>query len=208
VGEGILVISGDKVTTTRQDKSAECSRWIKAAQAGDLAAFRELIVLHQRQVLLTAFRLLGQLDLAQDAAQEVFLRLHKYLHRFKEERNFAPWLYQMILNVCRDLRRQSQKNQAVSLEELSLDENFEISTPMPDPQAQFLQAEKRRLVGIALERLPEKEREAIVLRDIEGLSTKEVAGILGSTEGTVRVQLCSARLKIKKQLHHLLGKKP
>src|SRR5215510_6860943 len=90
---------------------------LQKARAGDASAFREVIVQHQRQVLITALRLLGSLELAQDAAQEVFLRLHKYLHRYDSAKKFSPWLYQMTVNVCRDLNRHRGRQSMLSLED-------------------------------------------------------------------------------------------
>src|SRR6516162_7424428 len=77
----------------------------KRAIAGDRAAFEQLMSQHERRVLATAYRLLGSLEDAQDAAQEVFLRLFKYLHRFDAKRDVLPWLYRMTVNVCHDFRR-------------------------------------------------------------------------------------------------------
>src|SRR5947208_2770060 len=86
-----------------QDNSLPSLRSLIArAKMGQTDAFEEILVRHQRQVLGTAVRLLGNIDDASDAAQEVFLRLHKYLHRFNEEKEFSPWLYRVTINVCRE----------------------------------------------------------------------------------------------------------
>ncbi|HEX6738079.1 MAG TPA: sigma-70 family RNA polymerase sigma factor, partial [Vicinamibacteria bacterium] len=90
---------------------------VRRAKAGDREAFEALLRQHERMVLRTALRLLGRLHLAQDAAQEVFLRLHKYLRRFDEERELAPWLYRMVVNVCHDLRRAGSRD-GVGLDEV------------------------------------------------------------------------------------------
>ena len=135
----------------------------------------------------TALRLLGHVEDAQDAAQEVFLRLHKYLQRFDDERAFSPWLYRMTVNVCRSIAARRGRDEGISLDSAGL--QVEAS---PDLE------EERRILRLALRRLPEKERAALVLRDIEGLPTAEVARALGSSEATVRSQVSSARLKIKR----------
>ncbi len=163
---------------------------LKRAKAGDLAAFEEIVVRHERQVFLTALRLLGRREDAQDAAQEVFIRLHRHLGRFDEDREFAPWLYRMTVNVCRDIGRKRRKEEMAPLEELA--------GTAQDPQAGALAAERLRIAREGLRRLPEKERAALVLRDLEGLTTREVARVLGSTETTVRSQISSARLKLRK----------
>jgi len=181
---------------------------LQKARAGDASAFREIIVQHQRQVFVTALRLLGSLDLAQDAAQEVFLRLHKYLHRYDSAKQFSPWLYQMTVNVCRDLNRRRERHSMLSLEELQQNGEPKELVDSVDLDSAMSRAEERRIVAEALKTLPEKEREALVLRDIQGLPTKLVARILGSSEATVRSQVSSARVKIKKFAERFLRGKP
>jgi len=181
---------------------------LQKARAGDVSAFREVIIRHQRQVLITALRLLGSFELAQDAAQEVFLRLHKYLHRYDNDRKFSPWLYQMTVNVCRDLNRSRERHSMLSLEELR--QNGESAEPADSVNLESAmgQMEERRILAEALKVLPEREREALVLRDIQGLPTKQVARILASSEATVRSQVSSARVKIKKFVDRFLRGKP
>ena len=164
-------------------------------------------MLYQRQVLTTSLRLLGDLKDAQDASQEVFLRLYKYLHRFEDGREFPPWLYRVTVNVCRDLQRRRQRTATLSLDDLVESGEMREPASSTDLEAELGLAEKRSFVKEALKRLPEKERAAVVLRDIEGLSTREVAGILGSSEVTVRSQVSSARMKMKLFLERRLKRR-
>jgi len=87
------------------ENSPESTGLLRDAKAGDRAAFEQVVLRHERRVLLTALRLLGRWEDAQDAAQEVFVRLHRYLARFDETLELAPWLYRMTVNVCRDIGR-------------------------------------------------------------------------------------------------------
>lgn len=167
------------------NNAAPSASLIARARAGDLDSFEEIMVLHQQRVFRTAYRILGNQEDAQDAAQEVFLRLYKYLKKFDDSRELAPWLYRMTVNACRDLLRKRPHT-----------EELPDTLPAQESAAIDLTAE-RRWMAAALNTLPEKERAALVLRDIEGLSTAEVADILGSTETTVRSQICRARIKIK-----------
>jgi RNA polymerase sigma-70 factor (ECF subfamily) len=162
---------------------------LREAKAGDRAAFERVILRYERRVLLTALRLLGRWEDAQDAAQEVFVRLHRYLERFDDSLELAPWLYRMTVNVCRDLGRKRTAHD-------ELDPN--AADPAWGPERSARSAEERRILQAALRRLPRKERAALVLRDIEGLPTREVARILGSSEATVRSQVSGARLRILK----------
>jgi RNA polymerase sigma-70 factor, ECF subfamily len=189
-------------------QTQDLAELLQKARAGDVSAFREVIVRHQRQVFITALRLLGSFELAQDAAQEVFLRLHKYLHRYDSAKKFSPWLYQMTVNVCRDLNRHRGRESMLSLEELLQNGELAEMTDSVDLESAMGRAEERRILAAALKTLPEKEREAVVLRDIQGLPTKQVAHILGSSEATVRSQVSSARVKIKKFAERFLKEKP
>lgn len=165
-------------------------RLILAAKAGDLASFEQIVVLYERVVLRLAQRLLPNREMAQDAAQEVFLRLHGKLGKFQEEKELGPWLYRITVNICHDLRRRAKPSLPLELAPILCDQ-------APDPEQAMLFAQQRELIAAALDGLTERERDAIVLRDLEGLSTAEVARILGSTETTVRSQISTGRVKIK-----------
>ncbi len=163
---------------------------IVAIERAGIGPFEQILILHERQVYLTALRLLGRREDAQDAAQEVFLRLHRHLGRLDQSRELSPWLYRVTVNVCRDLARERLRHAGPPPAD-------SYAADGPDPQGEAGLAERRRLITEALGKLPEKERAAIVLRDIEGLSTREVARILGSAEVTVRSQISSARRKMR-----------
>jgi RNA polymerase sigma-70 factor (ECF subfamily) len=175
---------------------SEDAQWVRRARVGDEKAFALLVERHERMVLRTGLRLLGRLDLAQDAAQEAFLRLHRHLDRFDESRELGPWLYRVTVNVCRDISRRLRSQHALGLEEVRGLKSAGSDAAAPDDAV--ARDEQRRLVQAALLTLPLKERETIVLRDMEGLATWEVARILGTSEGTVRSQISTGRLKIKR----------
>ena len=172
------------------DGAEECSRIIQAARSGDLAAFEALMRRHERQVLATALRLLGDMADAQDASQEVFLRVYRNLGKLERTDAFTGWLYKVTVNACRDLRR--KRPSAAPVEEVG-----ELISGAADPLEAAGQTERRRALDLSLRMLPERERAAVVLRDLEGLSTKEVARAMGSSEATVRSQISQARAKMK-----------
>jgi len=175
-------------------ESAETEQSVKLlrlAKSGDAAAFEALLRAHEAQVTRTAIRLLGNRQDAQDAAQEVFLRLHRSLRKIDDAGNLSGWLYRVTVNICRDILRKRKATDSL--------EDGRLSAP-GSTEADLGREERRKLVVEALGALPEKERAALTLRDLEGLSTREVAGILGSSEATVRSQISAARLKIRKIL--------
>jgi RNA polymerase sigma-70 factor (ECF subfamily) len=163
---------------------------LEAAKSGDLAAFEILMRRHERLVLVTALRLLGKMEDAQDASQEVFLRLYRNLGKVQASRNIAGWLYRVTVNVCHDVRRRRP-------DETSMEETAELAAADADPQQTATHREERRVLELSLRLLSEKERAALVLRDLEGLSTERVAEILGTSQATVRSQVFKARVKMK-----------
>jgi RNA polymerase sigma-70 factor, ECF subfamily len=164
--------------------------WIEKAREGDAAAFERIVLLHERMVLRTAQRLLMNTEDAKDAAQEVFLRLHKNLGRFREDKELGPWVYRMTVNVCLDSKRRSRAS-------VPMEQAAEPRDKAPNPEQVVRAAQERELIAEAMRRLPARERAAIVLRDLEGCSTADTAQILRSSEGTVRSQISTARAKIR-----------
>jgi RNA polymerase sigma-70 factor (ECF subfamily) len=152
-----------------------------------LAFFERLVRLHERMVLGVAYRLLGRMEDAQDAAQEVFLKLFQKQNTI--EGDPKPWLYRVTVNVCNDWYR---KRIAVA------PPDEQAADPSRDALTTITLDERKRLLEAGLRTLGERERTAIVLRDIEGLSTQEVARILGVEEVTVRSQISVARVKLAK----------
>jgi len=163
---------------------------IRKAKGGDLHSFEDLVILHEALVLRVAQRLLLNREDAQDAAQEVFLRLQRDLKHFQQERDFAPWLYRMTVNICHDVRRRRKQ-------EIPLEDVMEAPSMSPDAETTILLQQQQEMVVAALDSLSERERVAIVLRDLEGLSTAEVAAATGVSEGTVRSQISMGRVKIR-----------
>jgi RNA polymerase sigma-70 factor (ECF subfamily) len=78
---------------------------IERARGGDAAAFDQLMIAHQQRVMATAWRMLGNTEDTRDAAQEVFLRLYKHLHKYDPQQDFSGWLYRIVINVCHDIAR-------------------------------------------------------------------------------------------------------
>jgi RNA polymerase sigma-70 factor (ECF subfamily) len=160
---------------------------LEIGRARSQFSFDELVALHQQRVLRTAYRLLGRVEDAQDAAQEVFLRLLKNLHRI--DGDAQAWLYRVTVNVCNDRYRRRPFV-------MELERDFVDSAPSPHHVLEM--EERKRLLMAGLQTLPERERAAVVLRDIEGLATREVAAILNVEEVTVRSQISMARVKLAK----------
>ena len=179
------------MTGIRSEDEREFVQVLVRAISGDISAFEQIVIRYERRVLNLAWRLLGNGEDAQDASQEVFMRAFRFLHKFDSTRPFEPWLIRLTINVCRDIGR--KRTVTVLLD-------ADAVQARSDPQMELSSEEQKAMLQKALQELPEKEGAAVVLRDIEGFSTAEVAEILGSSEATVRSQISTARLKIRKAL--------
>lgn len=169
------------------------------ARQGDLKAYEGLIRAHEKPVLRLAWRLMGNVEDAQDVAQEVFLKMYRSLGTFDDLRDFRPWLNRVTANACMDALRRRKAAMPVS----SLAEMASVGNPESDVGGE----ERRRILHAALQQLPDKQREALVLRDLEGLSTAEVADSLGATPATIRSHIAQARVRLRKILQPFLGER-
>ncbi len=151
-------------------------------------SFELLVVRYEPQVARTAYRLLGRTHEAQDATQEVLLRLFRNLRKLPTDVNLPAWLYRVTVNVCRDAMKRRPPFDG-------LDRNQAVAGP--DPERALAFEERKGLVADALSRLTQQERECITLHDIEGLSTREVSAIVGCGEATVRSHLSSGSARLK-----------
>lgn len=178
---------------------------IERVRSGDLQAFESLMQLTERLVFSVAWRVLGDREQAKDAAQETFLRVFRSLDRFRMGESFPAWVCQITVNVCRDLAR---KRGPIPVDVEDLDS---LRHPGAHSEAEevLLSSQRRALVQGALKSLPHGERTALVLRDIEGFSTEEVARVLGVRPVTIRTQVASARAKVRvycdQMLHRTSG---
>ena len=165
------------------------------------AGFERLMRRYERLVLGTALRLTGSIEDARDVSQEVFLKLYRNLGKVQADAAISSWLYRVTVNACHDLRRRRRPESPV-------EDAGTLPFPGADPQEALSEAERRRVLQLSLRMLSEKERSALVLRDIEGLSTDEVARILGSSEATVRSQISKARVKVRGFIERYFRRRP
>jgi len=182
------------------EQSKETAGLLAGSRQGDLASFEGLMRQYERLVLVTALRLAGNLPDAQDVSQEVFLKLYKNLGKVASEGALASWLYRVTVNACHDLRRRRRPEEPV-------EHAGQLVSSDADPHQALSRTERARALELSLRMLPEKERAALVLRDLEGLSTLEVARVLGSSEATVRSQVSKARVNVKRFVGRYFGRR-
>jgi RNA polymerase sigma-70 factor (ECF subfamily) len=163
------------------------------AHAGDREAFGELVTRYAAQARRVARTILDDADDADDAAQDGFLAAWRHLGRFDPARPFGPWLLRIVANAAADRRRRRRVRQTEELSPVA---------PSTDtgPAAEADRRALRAAFAAALRALPERQRTAIVLFDLEGYSHAEIAGILGVPEGTVRSDVFHARRALREPL--------
>ncbi len=172
---------------------------VRAAAGGDTEAFARLVRTYENKIYSLAFRMCGSADDAGDIAQEAFLAAWRGLPSFRGEAGFATWLYRLTSNAAIDyLRRQKKQRGDMSLddEELGLDA---VDTG-PGPQDAAERTEVRSAVAAGLQALSEDHRQVLVLREIQGLSYEEIAGVLEVDLGTVKSRISRARSALRKIL--------
>lgn len=154
-------------------------------------SFDQTVRARSPQILRTAYRILGNWADAEDVAQETFVRLHRHgLRTFANEAALASWLYRVAVNLCLDSRRRRRASGELP----------ELPSVEASAEAVAIREEQKERLMQALAKLPPKERAAVVLREIEGLSSAEVAEVLGSSEGTVRSQVFKAIGRLRRIL--------
>jgi RNA polymerase sigma-70 factor (ECF subfamily) len=186
---------------TEPGNAAE-STVFQRARSGDVTAFEQLLHVHERSVLRLAARLTGNLDDAKDISQEVFLKLHRELRRLRNDAQIAPWLYRVTINACFDSKRKAKRSRLTAIG--ADDQHWRSGEPTPEDAVSRQQ--DKQMLEAGMRSLSDRERAAIALRELQGLSTAEVAHVLGSTESTVRVQIANARVKLRKFFEKVRGR--
>lgn len=175
----------------------EESAWVSQAQQGSDEAFTRLVETYQTPVYNLCYRMLGEPDLAEDAAQETFLRAFQHIRRYDEKRPFATWLLSIAAHYCID-RLRKRKFAMFSIDEEDDDGNtYELPDPSsPDPEAESMKGETRDRVQAMLKDLDETDRAAIIMRYWYDYSEAEIADSLRLTVSAVKSRLHRARKEL------------
>ena len=169
------------------------SEIIKRVLSGDTDAFAGLVRKYQAPIRRFCIGVLGDGALADDAAQEAFLKAYLALKTFRGDSTFGTWLYRIAANQCRDLLRRQGRRRLVSLEAMS-EETSGDNPVLVDPRSNEAPASDHADATLQLlKRLPEKSREVLVLREVQGLSYEEISCALGCSLDAVKARLRRAR---------------
>jgi RNA polymerase sigma-70 factor (ECF subfamily) len=181
------------------------SELVKRAQRGNTAAFEELVKRYEHKVYNIAYRMLSNEEEAKDALQDTFIRAYRFIKKFKGDSSFYTWLYRITTNVCltRLKRRQGKDNVTVSLDEPVQDEE-DMIRELPDvkhtPEILFERKQTQQAIQTAISELPSDYRSVVVLRDLQGLSNKEVSKALQLSIAAVKSRLHRGRVFLRKKL--------
>jgi RNA polymerase sigma-70 factor (ECF subfamily) len=173
---------------------------IRRAQSGDAAAFNELATAYRRRILGTVFRLIGRQEDVEDVAQEVFLRLYYSLDQLRTAEVFEPWLYRLTVNAAYDYLRKQRRQMESRMADLS-EEQVVAADAAAGGKRALEDREKtqiRELVGTLLSHVSAEDRVLLTLKEVEGLSLKELEGIYRVNENALKVRLFRARQRVLK----------
>jgi RNA polymerase sigma-70 factor, ECF subfamily len=185
---------------------------VERTKRGDVKAFEMLVVKYQRRIERLIGRMVRDVDLVQDIAQETFIRAYRAIPQFRGDSAFYTWLYRIAVNTAKKSLVELKRDPMVSETTLGIhgdgDETSRAENELSDgetPESLLASKEVAATVNAAIEALSEDLRQAIVLREIEGLSYEEIATVMNCPIGTVRSRIFRARDAIADRLRPLLG---
>jgi len=184
---------------------------IERVKRGDMKAFEMLVVKYQRRIERLIGRMVRDVDLVPDIAQETFIRAYRAIPQFRGESQFYTWLYRIAVNTAKKalvgLKRDPIVTESARASREDEDETSRVENELTDgetPEAVLASKEIAAAVNVAIEALSEDLRQAITLREIEGLSYEEIADLMNCPIGTVRSRIFRAREAIAQRLRPLL----
>lgn len=188
-GKGVKTLSLQEASLIEQSKD------------GDIHSFEELISAHQKRIFNIAYRILGNLEDANDVTQEALIKAYKGIKNFNHKSSFSTWLYTIVNNACIDFIRKNKKTNITYLDrEYETEEGsykVQVYSDEKTPEELLEKKEVQKLVHEAINQLNYEHRRIIVLRDIKQFSYQEIAQILNCSEGTVKSRINRARNNLK-----------
>ena len=170
---------------------------VTRAQQGDVAAYEELVRMHQATAFRTAYLLAGSTADAEEAAHDAFLKAFHALRRFRRGTPFRPWLLAIVANEARNRRRSAGRRHALALRAAA---EIRPGDAAPSPEAAVLSRERQDLVLAAVNRLSEEHRLVVACRYFLDLSEAETASVLGIRTGTVKSRLSRALEHLREEV--------
>ena len=190
---------------------------VERTVAGDQRAFELLVIKYQRRIERLIGRMVRDVDLVEDIAQETFIRAYRALHQFRGDAQFYTWLYRIAVNTAKKFLMEMKRDPVLSENQLKRDDDDETNLPGAElssdetPESVLAAKEIATAVNAAMDGLPEDLRQAVVLREIDGLTYEEIAEVMNCPIGTVRSRIFRAResisAKVRPMLENQTGKR-
>ena len=175
-------------------KEISNSELVRKSQLGDRSAFEQLVLRHQELVFSLAYKLTGNREMANDVAQEAFIRAWKAIEKFRGDSTFSTWIYRITVNTAWTLRKKAKKHNT-----LNIDDTYEpiVIDEKKDPEMVAINSDLSSELSKALNNLPVEQRIIVELKNIEGRSHKEIADYLDISVTAAKVRLHRAHQKLR-----------
>ena len=173
---------------------------VRKSQFGDKAAFDQLVIRHQELVFSLAYKLTGNREMANDVAQEAFIRAWKAIEKFRGDSTFSTWIYRITVNTAWTLRKKAKKHNT-----LNIDDTYEpiVIDEKKDPELVAINSDLSSVLINALDKIPIEQRIIVELKNIEGRSHKEIADYLDISVTAAKVRLHRAHQKLRQILEEV-----
>ena len=173
---------------------------VKKSQLGDKGAFEELVKRHQELVFSLAYKLTGNRELANDVAQEAFIRAWKAIQKFRGDSTFSTWIYRITVNTAWTLRKKAKKHYSLNIEDT---QEPVVIDEKKDPEFLAMNSDLSSVLKKALDQIPIEQRIIVELKNIEGRSHKEIAEYLDISVTAAKVRLHRAHQKLRQILEEI-----
>ena len=200
-------MSGVRTPSAEEERAASREadgEMLRAVLAGDATAYRGLVEKYQGRVYALLYGMVRNREDARDLTQEAFVKAYRNLEGFRLEAGFYTWMYRIAMNLAIDFTRKRKRREVVGFDEgiAQRDDDGAIAEVHHEegPGRALERRQTLALIMDAMDQLPEDQRQAVLLRELEGLSYKEIADVMGIPEGTVMSRLFYARKKLQKLL--------
>ena len=173
---------------------------VRKSQFGDKTAFEQLVIRHQELVFSLAYKLTGNREMANDVAQEAFIRAWKAIEKFRGDSTFSTWIYRITVNTAWTLRKKAKKHNT-----LNIDDTYEpiVIDEKKDPELVAINSDLSSVLINALDKIPIEQRIIVELKNIEGRSHKEIADYLDISVTAAKVRLHRAHQKLRQILEEV-----
>lgn len=169
---------------------------LRRARRGDADAFEQLMTPLENMIWRVCWHYTGQRETASDCAQEAMIKIWRSLDSYRGDCAFESWVYRIAANCSMDAMRKQKRDKSESIEPMR-EAGFDPADPAPGTEEKVIAAEQRRRLREGISRLPEDQRDALVLTQLEGVSYEDAASRLGVSEGTVKSRVNRAKMKLK-----------